>query len=101
MTSTVQPIVYNRWIDATGAHALSDEAHRQGATRTAQFGIYWVLVPAMAGAIGAWPFLGNGRGAVRGQTEALAQPDRTYVTYAAHSPGGNRSLALVQRQPVS
>lgn len=21
---------YNRWIDATGVHALSDEAHRQG-----------------------------------------------------------------------
>ena len=26
---------YNRWIDATGVHALSDEAHRQGAKRTA------------------------------------------------------------------
>jgi alkylhydroperoxidase family enzyme len=29
---------YNRWIDATGVHALSDEAHRQGAQRMAQFG---------------------------------------------------------------
>ena len=29
---------YNRWIDATGVHALSDEAHRQGAKRSAQFG---------------------------------------------------------------
>ena len=29
---------YNRWIDATGVHALSDEAHRQGAKRSAQSG---------------------------------------------------------------
>lgn len=29
---------YNRWIDATGVHALSDEAHGQGAKRSAQFG---------------------------------------------------------------
>jgi alkylhydroperoxidase family enzyme len=29
---------YNRWIDATGVHALSDEAHRRGAQRSAQFG---------------------------------------------------------------
>jgi hypothetical protein len=29
---------YNRWIDATGVHAMSDEAHRQGAKRSAQFG---------------------------------------------------------------
>jgi alkylhydroperoxidase family enzyme len=29
---------YNRWIDATGVHALSDEAHRQGAKRSAQHG---------------------------------------------------------------
>lgn len=26
---------YNRWIDATGVHALSDEAHRAGGKRTA------------------------------------------------------------------
>src|ERR1039458_8693795 len=26
---------YNRWVDASGVHALSDEAHRQGAKRTA------------------------------------------------------------------
>jgi alkylhydroperoxidase family enzyme len=26
---------YNRWIDATGVHALSDEAHRHGAKRMA------------------------------------------------------------------
>jgi alkylhydroperoxidase family enzyme len=29
---------YNRWVDASGVHALSDEAHRQGAKRSAQFG---------------------------------------------------------------
>jgi hypothetical protein len=29
---------YNRWIDATGVHPLSDEAHRQGAQRSAQGG---------------------------------------------------------------
>ena len=27
---------YNRWIDATGVHALSDEAHREGGKRSAQ-----------------------------------------------------------------
>jgi alkylhydroperoxidase family enzyme len=29
---------YNRWIDATGVHAMSDEAHRAGAKRSAQHG---------------------------------------------------------------
>ena len=29
---------YNRWIDATGVHALSDEAHRQGGIRSANLG---------------------------------------------------------------
>jgi hypothetical protein len=29
---------YNRWIDATGVHALSDEAHQHGARRSAQSG---------------------------------------------------------------
>jgi uncharacterized peroxidase-related enzyme len=29
---------YNRWIDATGVHAMSDEAHRLGAKRTATAG---------------------------------------------------------------
>lgn len=29
---------YNRWIDATGVHALSDEAHREGAKRMAVHG---------------------------------------------------------------
>jgi alkylhydroperoxidase family enzyme len=29
---------YNRWIDASGVHALSDEAHRQGAKRSALHG---------------------------------------------------------------
>jgi len=29
---------YNRWIDASGVHALSDEAHRQGAKRSASVG---------------------------------------------------------------
>lgn len=29
---------YNRWIDASGVHPLSDEAHRQGAKRSATAG---------------------------------------------------------------
>jgi alkylhydroperoxidase family enzyme len=29
---------YNRWIDASGVHALSDEAHRQGGKRSANSG---------------------------------------------------------------
>lgn len=29
---------YNRWIDATGVHALSEEAHREGGKRTAMHG---------------------------------------------------------------
>lgn len=29
---------YNRWIDASGVHALSDEAHRQGGKRSANGG---------------------------------------------------------------
>jgi alkylhydroperoxidase family enzyme len=29
---------YNRWIDASGVHALSDDAHKQGAKRSAQSG---------------------------------------------------------------
>lgn len=29
---------YNRWIDASGVHALSDEAHRQGGKRSAIHG---------------------------------------------------------------
>jgi alkylhydroperoxidase family enzyme len=29
---------YNRWIDASGVHALSDEAHRQGGKRSAATG---------------------------------------------------------------
>lgn len=29
---------YNRWIDATGVHALSDDAHREGAKRSAAAG---------------------------------------------------------------
>ena len=29
---------YNRWIDASGVHALSDEAHRQGGKRSAAQG---------------------------------------------------------------
>ena len=30
--------IYNRWIDATGVHALSDTAHREGAKRSAATG---------------------------------------------------------------
>jgi alkylhydroperoxidase family enzyme len=29
---------YNRWVDACGGHALSDEAHRQGGIRSANTG---------------------------------------------------------------
>ena len=29
---------YNRWIDASGVHALSDEAHREGGKRSALHG---------------------------------------------------------------
>ena len=29
---------YNRWVDASGVHALSDEAHRQGGIRSATMG---------------------------------------------------------------
>ncbi len=29
---------YNRWIDASGVHALSDEAHREGGKRSARAG---------------------------------------------------------------
>jgi hypothetical protein len=29
---------YNRWIDASGVHALSDETHRQGGQRSASVG---------------------------------------------------------------
>ncbi len=29
---------YNRWIDATGVHPLSDEAHREGGKRSAAGG---------------------------------------------------------------
>ena len=29
---------YNRWIDATGVHAMSDEAHREGGKRSAEHG---------------------------------------------------------------
>ena len=29
---------YNRWIDASGVHALSEEAHRSSGKRSAKFG---------------------------------------------------------------
>lgn len=29
---------YNRWIDATGVHPLSEEAHREGGKRSAMTG---------------------------------------------------------------
>ncbi|MDA1080189.1 MAG: hypothetical protein O2973_00715 [Gemmatimonadetes bacterium] len=31
---------YNRWIDATGVHSLSDEAHREGGKRSAAGGYF-------------------------------------------------------------
>ena len=30
---------YNRWIDASGVHALSEEAHREGGKRSADGGV--------------------------------------------------------------
>ena len=30
--------LYNRWVDASGVHALSDETHRQGGKRSANAG---------------------------------------------------------------
>jgi hypothetical protein len=30
--------LYNRWIDASGVHPMSDEAHREFGARTAQHG---------------------------------------------------------------
>jgi hypothetical protein len=29
---------YNRWVDAAGVHAMSDEAHREGGKRSAAMG---------------------------------------------------------------
>ena len=29
---------YNRWVDASGVHALSDEGHREGGKRSALYG---------------------------------------------------------------
>jgi alkylhydroperoxidase family enzyme len=29
---------YNRWVDASGVHALSDQAHREGGKRSAMHG---------------------------------------------------------------
>jgi alkylhydroperoxidase family enzyme len=29
---------YNRWVDASGVHAMSDEAHREGGKRMARMG---------------------------------------------------------------
>jgi hypothetical protein len=35
---------YNRWIDASGVHALSEEAHRMGGKRSASTG--YIRTPA-------------------------------------------------------
>jgi hypothetical protein len=35
---------YNRWIDASGVHALSEEAHRAGGKRSKTFG--YIRTPA-------------------------------------------------------
>jgi len=37
---------YNRWIDASGVHAMSDEAHRMGAKRSAIHGYLRSSPPA-------------------------------------------------------
>jgi hypothetical protein len=40
---------YNRWIDASGVHAMSDEAHRLGAKRSAIHGYSRSSQPLSAG----------------------------------------------------
>jgi alkylhydroperoxidase family enzyme len=37
---------YNRWIDASGVHVMSDEAHRAGAKRSAIYGYSRSCQPA-------------------------------------------------------
>lgn len=39
---------YNRWVDSSGVHALSEDAHRQGGKRTAAHG-YVMEAPRGAG----------------------------------------------------
>jgi alkylhydroperoxidase family enzyme len=40
---------YNRWIDASGVHAMSDEAHRIGAKRSAMHGYTRTSQPLSSG----------------------------------------------------
>lgn len=40
---------YNRWIDASGVQAMSDEAHRLGGKRSAQYGYSRSSQPVQAG----------------------------------------------------
>lgn len=40
---------YNRWIDASGVHPMSDEAHRAGGKRSAKFGYSRSSQPASHG----------------------------------------------------
>jgi len=40
---------YNRWIDASGVHAMSDEAHRIGAKRSAVHGYTRTSQPLSSG----------------------------------------------------
>ena len=40
---------YNRWIDASGVHAMSDEAHRAGAKRSAVHGYSRTSQPLSSG----------------------------------------------------
>jgi hypothetical protein len=40
---------YNRWIDAGGVHAMSDEAHRAGAKRSAMHGYTRTSQPVSSG----------------------------------------------------
>jgi hypothetical protein len=40
---------YNRWIDASGVHAMSDEAHRLGAKRSAVHGYSRSAQPLASG----------------------------------------------------
>jgi len=41
---------FNRWIDATGVHAMSEEAHRMSAKRSARHGYTRTSQPPMTGA---------------------------------------------------
>jgi len=53
--------------------------------------IYWVIVPAMAAAIGAWPFLDGRRKAYQNEEETVASRSNRGV-----GPGGSEQRQLVE-----